>query len=230
MFCGNCGRQIPNEAVFCPGCGAKVNNGAVSVPSYDIQAKKTADAKHRFIGIGAVAAAAIVLIVVCVVIFGGRSYKSVVNQYITAAFEGDGEAVMALLPDGMFDALVEESGMTAKEYYAEINDDLASMVNQLDRYYGDWTYSYEITGAMDASDWIAEEAESREEAEEMMEEVEEIKEYFKEYFGLTVKAIKGVTVDITVVGDEMEVTNSVGILVVKLGRSWYLLAPGEELF
>lgn len=26
MFCINCGKQIPDDAVFCPYCGAKISN------------------------------------------------------------------------------------------------------------------------------------------------------------------------------------------------------------
>ncbi|MDY2598225.1 MAG: zinc-ribbon domain-containing protein, partial [Eubacteriales bacterium] len=68
MFCKKCGSQIPDNSAFCPECGAAVSAAQAEQPSNApmAPAAKPAMNKHRLIGIIAVGAAALGVIIIFV--------------------------------------------------------------------------------------------------------------------------------------------------------------------
>lgn len=207
MFCGKCGTQNADDARFCTGCGAKLNEGqTVKSPA---SAVGDANNKNRKIGMIAVAVVVVLLVVLFVGLFGGRSYKKTVDMFITATFEADAETIFELLPEKMIDYALEDEGYDddeLDELIDEANEDLENQIRQIERYYGeDWKLSYEITNVEDVKDRT----------------LRRLKNDYEDV-GVKVSAAKTVEIEFTVKADETEISNSMEISVIKVGRSWYL--------
>ena len=63
--------------------------------------------RHRIIGIAAVAIVVIAVFFLLSSLFGGRSYKSTVTQFLDASFDGDARAIFDLLPDDLIDYMTD---------------------------------------------------------------------------------------------------------------------------
>lgn len=161
--------------------------------------------KNRIIGIAVVAAA--VLIVICVVVnlFGG-SCKSVIKEYLNASFEADGKAMLSLMPDKVVDALCEEEDMTRKECIKKITESLEDQIDYLDRYFDEWTFSYEIINEEDITG----------------KELKSLKKDYEINCDVIVRKAKTVEVEITFRDADNDISNSMEIGLIKVGGSWYL--------
>ena len=207
MFCGKCGAKNQDNAEFCSNCGAKLNKAvkpntaAVSLPGKND--------KNRKVGIIAVAAAAVVIILLGIFLFGGRSYKATIKKYINATFDADGEELFSLIPDKMVDYMLEQDGYDRRDLddiYDQIDDELEDQIDSLDSYLGEgWKADYEILFAEDIKG----------------DELDDIKDSYEDA-DVKVSAAKEVEVEFTVTMDETEITNSMDVSLIKVGRSWYL--------
>ena len=142
MFCKKCGSQIPDNSAFCPECGAAVSAAqaepkAAEQPSNapEARAAKPAMNKHRLIGIIAVGAAALGVIIIFVAILagGGKDWKKVLKKEMKCIMTGDSESLAELIPDKMYEAIADYYDVDAeelKEYFMdlEIFDDDDTLV------------------------------------------------------------------------------------------------------
>lgn len=69
MFCGNCGKKIPDDSMFCPDCGTPVKR----VSSQSVQKAEAKNKNHKIVGIIAVGVLIVLILVVLFSIFGGGS-------------------------------------------------------------------------------------------------------------------------------------------------------------
>lgn len=212
MFCGKCGAQNLDGMAFCKECGAPLNGaGGVGV----VQANQAAGKRNRIIGIAAVAVIAIVVVTIVVSLFGGRGYKSTVNEFIKATFSANGETIVSLIPDEMVKVACEEEDMTKKEFVEYLTEELENSLEYLDRYYDDWSYTYEITETEDYSS----------------KTLRSLKGEYEDEIDIKVKAAKTVTVETTITADDdTETSNSFDIVVIKVGNSWYIDVVNTNLF
>ncbi len=208
MFCGKCGAKNDDSAVFCAECGAPVQAAAPvapaasDIPANPVGSKPGFTLNNRNIGIIAVAAvAAIVLLITCFFIFGGRSYKAVVKDYFKATEKADAKLMMDLLPDDLIKSVMKEEDMTKKEMTEELQESL----DMLHKYYDEVEISYEI-----------------EDTEEFdKDDLKDLKEDYKEY-GVKVKDAMIVEVEVTMELDGDERTQTMELVLIKVGGSWYL--------
>lgn len=142
MFCKKCGSQISDNSAFCPECGAAVSAAqaepeAAEQPSNapEAPAAKPAMNKHRLIGIIAVGAAALGVIIIFVAILagGGKDWKKVLKKEMKCIMTGDSESLAELIPDKMYEAIADYYDVDAeelKEYFMdlEIFDDDDTLV------------------------------------------------------------------------------------------------------
>lgn len=207
-FCGQCGARIPPDDRFCPECGAPTHaSSAIGINPGPDHAIHGSEKKNRTVGLVAVGVAVVVLAVLAFALFGGRGYKSTVGKFVKASFEGDGEAIVNLMPDEVVEFACEEDDMTRKEAIKELTKSLEKQLDDYDRYFDEWSYSYKIT---DVEDFTSKELKS-------------LKEDYKDEFDVNVKAAKTVTVEIAIKADkETEGSDSRDIKVIKIGNSWYL--------
>ena len=214
MFCGKCGAQNADSAEFCTNCGAKLKKNAPTIAT--TVSGPNQNEKNRKVGMIAVAIVAVVVIILGVVFFGGRSYKATVDKFVDAYVDANIEAILDLTPKKIIDYLREEYEadpdiLDGHDDMADLIDHLISDANEhlqhsLNRSMGkDWIFSYEIT-----------------EAEDINGDVLDLITDLYEDAGVEISAAKIVTIVLTGKVDETELSNSLDILLIKVGRSWYL--------
>lgn len=167
-FCTNCGASMNDNAVFCTSCGAKndVAPTASNIPSQPAPAaegatpidqlkSKTAQAisgfknspqRNTYIGIGVVAVAAIVLIVLLFVLLGG-GYKGALNDYFDAICDKDGEAYLeATTPEDIIKYLDKEEDYDRDDQESDAKDTVKRKYSGLKEEFGnDIKISYKVT-------------------------------------------------------------------------------------
>lgn len=215
MFCGKCGAKCEDDVLFCETCGARLKDQRIAqdeelvqeLPIFEISSP-SARARNRRVGILAVAAAVLVLLIALFALFGGRSYKKTVEECMDAIFEADAAAIVALFPDDVIDYALEEAGYSEDEMHEmleELSTTLQDQRAMLDYYLGkNWSVSYEVGADEDLSP-------------------EEIVGLIESYEGLIeIKDAKLVTVELTYQFSGTENNSTMEIPIIKVGRSWYI--------
>lgn len=207
MFCRNCGKQIPDRAVFCPECGAKQN-----ITGNGVQLEKpgaSGDKKHisnKTIGIIVVALIAAAVIALSFLCFGGRSYKKVVNDMITASIDGDAKTIFYLMPKNVRKAILEEGD------FKNDQEAIASMSDYLSSYSGLITgmnVDHKITKVRNLD---------KAEIDEIIDDYE-----IMEIENFHIRAAKEVEVELSVSsGSGESKVGTMDLVIIKLGRSWYI--------
>lgn len=164
--------------------------------------------KYRIIGF----AALVVIIILGIVLFGGRSEKSTIKKYVKGQMEGEAKKIVKLIPKEMVEAACEEEGyLDKKELIAELEEKLQEQLEQIDEVYGEgWKYDYEIVETEDKS----------------VEELREMRQEYQEDYDikLDIKEAKEAEIEITVSSKNTEdaTTNTIWVDLIKIGRSWYI--------
>lgn len=207
MYCGKCGAQNADDADFCANCGAKLKKSApttattVSVPNQND--------KNRKVGMIAVAIAAVIVVILGVFLFGGRSYKVTVEKYVDASMDANAKAIVDLIPKKVMDYALEQDGYDSSDLddlISDLDEQLQDQMDSIDSYLGEgWKVSYEILSEEDIKG----------------DDLKDIKDAYEDA-DVEVSAAKNVEVELTVTADETESSNSLDISLVKIGRSWYL--------
>lgn len=102
---------------------------------------------------------------------GGKSsdYKAVIDKYVVANFEGDGEALLDLYPEKLLKRQLELDGTKKSELIQQYNSYMKEYIYALNELDKKWEYTYKITDEEDI-----EESELKETAD-YFEETAEIK-------------------------------------------------------
>lgn len=207
MFCGKCGTKNADNVEFCTNCGAKLNKSAVT-KSTAVSVANQND-KNRKVGIIAVAVAAVIVVILGVLLLGGRSYKATIEKFVDAQFDANAEAIFDLMPQKMIDYALEEDGYDPDDLdylIDELNEELQDQLDSLDSYLGEgWKITYKILDDEDVKG----------------ADLDDIKNAYEDA-GVKVSAAKSVEVELTVTSDETESSNSLDVSLIKVGRSWYL--------
>lgn len=244
LYCGTCGVRLAEEddqnQIPVPGeLGGEIPQGKRSktdrgqktaypqMTPQKMVSPKTASPKTKSkkslygkIGIGAAAIIAVIVIFFAVkgLGVGGRSYEKVVDKLVTAAFSGDLRAIMDLIPSKMIDQELASEGISRDELNDQIDQMSEMMKEQMksaDDYVGaNWKVTHEILSA----------------AEVTGDDLEDVKEDYAEA-NVKVSAAKHLEVKLTIKGDKDQDSNSINIMVVKVGSSWYLDVDSfDEIF
>lgn len=153
----------------------------------------------------------ILLLVVIVFCFGGRSYKSVVKQFVENDFTRDsGEKLIKLMPDEVIREYCKEEDMTRSELANQVDQNLDQLLDTLDKQIGEnWSVTYDIGKTEDLTEL----------------ELEDIKDIYETKYESKVSDAKKVTVTMALKdsdGKEVELAgNEITIQVIKIGRNWY---------
>lgn len=192
MLCKKCGTENPDGAKYCSKCGKALN-------------EKSTAKKNREKGI-VLALCVIVAVVLLVYTLGGRSYKKTIDTFVTSQFAVDAQSIVELLPEKVLDKELEETGYSKTELVEETNDSLKKQVDYIDQYLGDdWKLSYKMTNVEDVTG----------------DDLNDLKSNYED-INVKVSAAKTVEVEFTLKGDEIEISNSLEVSVIKVDRSWYL--------
>lgn len=203
MYCGQCGAKNDDAAAYCGNCGARLTPAQ---PNPVVRPKP----RRSKAPVLAVAAVVVVLAIVLLVWkpFGGRSPEKVVGQFVDSVLDGDLDGVLDVLPDGMVKKAMGYEGISDSQMESlleEGEDKLQSMLEQIDDYYGNWDYEYEILSMEDLHG----------------SELTNIQNRYEE-LGYDVSAAKVVDVGMTLLVDgEEEAYETTRIYLIEIGRSWY---------
>ena len=207
MFCGKCGKNNSDDAVFCKECGAPLqahpsfNGDAATRTSSSTQVSH----HNRLVGTIAVAAVAVMVLFAGFSLFGGRSPDKTVTQLVDAVFGGDGEAIVALMPETVL-KLAAEEGYSKQDLIDELQSELDSQLYWILSYVGDdWSVSCKVIQSEDMSN----------------KELRALQDEYTEY-DTNVTAAKTIKARVTFTSDEYDNTNTIEIPVIKVGRSWYI--------
>ena len=159
MYCGKCGTKLSDYAAFCTKCGNPTGVAPAAAaasrparrpimpspqPAGTTYAGQAPAAKHRVIGILAVLLAGLAVVMLCLALFAGRSYEKTIDKFFKAFNEGDGAAVVELMPPRKIAYLCDDENITKEEMAAEFTETLTEATQLISAFYGDWTLDYEI--------------------------------------------------------------------------------------
>ena len=224
MFCGKCGENVDDNTKFCPKCGNLIsgNDRATQVKPEAQKYKDLVNGNNKNITVGMIVVAIIGLVVISGAfwLFGGRSYKKTIKEYVNAQFNYSHDSikkVVKLFPEGMWEQVVEQ-GINEGEFESEgeaiefLEEQLKEANETLEEYYGeDFKYSYKITEEKDLS------KKDIHEIEEDWEDMDvKLEKEIKEGKEITIK------VEVKSADGENAVDNELDLQLVKVGRSWCL--------
>lgn len=222
MFCGNCGSQNPDGAANCSVCGAPLTpDQPPKKAGFDLASMD----RNKLIGFCVIAAVVLVaLILVLVLIFGGRSDTATLKQYVKAAYDMDAKKIVNLYPDVLIKVNAEEEDISKKESKEELIDDLQDDLQDLSDRYDD----------IDFDEIKSLKVEIRKEDKATKKEVREANERFEDEYDMSLNAKEMKQVEIKITGkydgDKFSIRVS-NIVMVKIGGSWYLMGEDcDDLF
>jgi len=193
-ICKSCGSEL-NGSDICPSCGAKASgDNAVS-------------AQDRRSGKGFIKMAVfIVIIAVCYFLFfGGRGYETTAKQYVNAIRNGDAKKIVSLLPQKYSDYIAKYKFGGSKGDYIknrqELLDDLKKTLSDKDIKITDVKFKIDDKYVADKED---------------LKSVRKLRKLG------TAKKAMNLDIELTVKIDGEEKYASFDLILVKLGRSWYV--------
>lgn len=226
MFCEKCGSQLEPNAVFCGSCGAKVEAPAeaapvaeapvveapvVETPVAEAPAAGAIDtpfgpvAKEKAIGIAAIAAGVVVVLLLIGLIFGGGARKTA-KKYVDAVYKGNARAIVNSIPRKVLNEILDEENMEKKELIEEIEDSLEYVEEELDDEYRRWRV---VTKVIDENKIVG-------------DALENLQDRYDDVFDVKVSAAKYVTVKMTLKTEEDPEWSYQRVRMIKVGGKWYL--------
>lgn len=151
----------------------------------------------------------IIIILALILLFGNKSYKTTVKQYVTATMQGNGKKVVNLMPKQYIElAIVQGSYNNKSDMIDDYNNTLNQTIESFDEAFGDkWKYKYNITDVYKYNK-------------------SDIKGFItiSNYGHLLpkIKAIREVSYELCVYSNDYESTTTETILLIKLGRKWFV--------
>lgn len=208
-FCNNCGNKLNGEK-FCTKCGARVDDvntePSGTYPIFDGHYSNTKN-KGLFCKIG-LGAGLLVIVIALIFIFSGRSCDGLIDDFVDASLSGDAEKIISLMPESMVDYIAKtEYDGDKEEMIYDLEDNLDRFLDKID------------DSGIKTSD-ISYEIKDSEDMDE-----DDIADINKEYrrAKLDVKEGKKIDIKVKVQMDGNEMSNTLSVNAVKIGRSWYLL-------
>ena len=209
MVCKNCGANIPEGTKFCTSCGATVE----AEVGFQDAAVVQAPAKKSNKKLIAIVAGVVAVIVALILVFGGGSYKTPINNYFDAIEKADGAKLQKCSPFAVkFEKAAGESADDIKDDYQESAEFLHEMYAA--QYGDDFKITYKIKDK---------EALDKDELKELQDEInDEIEE--EDIDMGKVKITKGyeIEVEVTIKGSDGEDTDDEEFTVVKIDGKWNL--------
>lgn len=219
MFCGNCGSQNPDDAVNCTVCGAPLTP--------EQPAKKSGlDLAHmdrnKLIGLCVIAAVVLVaLILILVLVFGGRSAESALKDYAKGVLTLDAKKIVNGFPDAEIKVYAEEEDISKREAKEEMIELLQDGLDMLEDIYTE----------VDPEEVGRVSVEIRDKDKWTSREVRKFNEDYEDDYDIELDAKEGMTVEIKLTvkydGEEYKYRVS-GIDLIRIGRSWYVYTGNES--
>ena len=215
MYCGNCGKLNPDNAVFCQECGAKLYSSGRPAPvktmpppvSGNSIAVETARPIGRLVLVGLAVVALAIIAILGRIFLGGRGYEETAEQFWDAVYSCDTKEILELMPPQMLESVMDEEGYSYERLADEMEKQLEDWVYMLQQANREWNLT---CIAIDNDDVT-------------QEELDNIIDTYDEE-GITVSNAKNVTVEVTIflAEERSSSTFEIETPVIKTGKSWYI--------
>jgi len=225
MFCEKCGTKMEAGANFCGNCGDVVEQPRVS----------TGKTKNKLIGMITCGVVALVLVIGLIALFSGRGPEAVLRRYIDALGTFDMQALSrhsAFDVDGTINLVLDANNITQREFndmlyemhgvrnMRDLHREIANEVTeQLREEFGrNYRISFDIIESFELS---------QREITQQIEQAE--RSISRRLFGIALSDVVQLdninemieyTVDLTISGSLGQETNSITIMMVRIGRQW----------
>ncbi|MCD8181621.1 MAG: zinc ribbon domain-containing protein [Firmicutes bacterium] len=206
-YCTNCGNALGDEK-FCTKCGTPVPDASPVPNQVSIEPPKSSNAAIIILAAAAVIVIAVIASI-CVSIFGGRSYKSVIKQYVKGIEKCDAERIVDLLPQELIDSAVD-GGIS----YDDEDDIIDELQDYLD------TFTENLEDSVGTKMKISYKIKTVEDYDE--DDIKTIKMAYGDEFDKEIKDAKSAKVKIIASGKYGEESTDIYINLIKLGGKWYL--------
>ena len=133
-FCEFCGAPMEDNVNFCGSCGKKQTEEAVEMAATSKKAGGFDFKNAPVIG------AAVVVVLILFLLFGGRGPEKTAKQFMKAVVRGNAKKVVKLLPKDMVKEMMDEADMSKKELVEELDESLGYFADELE----DYKFSYEV--------------------------------------------------------------------------------------
>lgn len=204
-FCTKCGSELDGSDI-CPKCGAKVEKEAAAESS----TAPSADKGNK--GIIKAIVAIVIIVACCFILFGGRSYKSAVKDYINAYKKGDAKKIVSLMPEKYVNHMIKYGYEGDKEKLIEELKD---------------SWEDDIKGKFEDKDVDINKVKFEIDDKHVYEKDDLRALRKEEKMGAVKKAIRA-DVEFSVKDDAGDMKySSADVMLVKIGRSWYVVPNGE---
>lgn len=225
-FCTKCGATLDDNASFCTTCGAKfetapqtantanANENATILEKFKANANADGVKKltsnpnfSKYVGLGAVALVAIILIVVLCSLFTA-GYKKTLNKYYDAVEEKDGALLMECYSEYELDFVAERRDIKKKDLEKTYKATAKSSYEYYKEEYGrDFKIKYKVA--------------DKEKVEKS--DLKDMEEYLQLKFDkkkLKVSKAYLLDLEVTIKGDDDEDTEDVEVYVLKIDGKW----------
>ena len=226
-FCINCGAPIEDDIVFCTNCGAKNEEQAAPVEQVEEQeqfvAVEEAPAKKNFIEKALdwvkantlktiiIAGAAIVVLVLAIILLGGKPYQSAVNNY-QAVLNGKASKLEKMAPKEYWEYMEDENeDFDIDEVKDQFEENYETSLELLEEKYGDNVrIKIKVTDEKKLKD----------------KKVKDLADALNEKYDIKKKSVKQayeLELEMTIKGSDDEDEDEMELYAVKIGSKWYLV-------
>lgn len=209
MFCGKCGSKNVDDARFCEMCGAPIGTLPHSVGTVENPTQVSAVRTHRKVGLIAVGACVVLLLLGIALLTNGRSATKTAEILMDGILDGDAAVIVELLPSELLDKAVKESGSSRKELEEELSgygEEMQYAIGIASAFFGEKVkITYKV---LEPEKFSAEELRS-------------VKETYRD-LGITVKSASWVPVQLSISADSYKNSDTLSVPVIQIGRSWHL--------
>lgn len=236
-FCTKCGASLDENASFCTSCGAKFNTAPASQPAANTNSNETILDKFKananaegikkltanpnftkYVGIGAVAVVALILIIILCSVFSGGYVKPVEKMYKSIANK-DGELLMECYSEYEIDYMADRYDMSKKDIQKYYKESAKTLYEFLKEEYG---RDFKIKVSVEDKEKIE---------KSDLKDIEEILQIKFDKKKLEVSKGYILDCDFEIKGDDDEGTESDEILVLKIDGEWCItsvLEPDDD--
>ena len=217
MYCGKCRAENLSGAVFCGTCGAPLAEEAPtgSAAGQAALSQKPGAARNpardRKLGIAAAAVVAAAVALGAVFLSGGRGPEATAERFFDVVLGGQAEKIIDLVPRGMVEMVMEESGCSRAKTAEEFSQAAYPLNAAMDALGGSVDLTCHAVGSENVSP----------------DQLDYIQEQY-EQMNVDVTAAKTVEMEfrIRMAGMGVDETGTYNIPVIKTGSGWYIDITG----
>lgn len=223
MFCKSCGKQLNDNASFCSGCGRKIDSLNQQSNQFTSSTTVGADAtfvnvktkqKNKIIGMVTVGVAMVLVLMLAVSLFGGKSAEATAEKMLEATVSGDAKTYLSLIHSDVLEIELENEGY----------DNKYELIDELNEIFEDSFRTLTSLSGLDMdelAEYITFEYGDKQDLED--DDFEYLQEKYDDIYDVKVKDACMINLTMVVEYQGKNYTRGLGdFYLVKIGAEWYL--------